>query len=510
VLPVRPDKLGYFLMSICSKRSIWILLLGAFLAAAAFQGTRGLYETTEGRYAECARETMQSSEWDDPILNNEYHWTKPPMTYWAIMAGFQTLGVNTWGARAYLVPCFLISILCVYWIGSLIWDRQAGLVSALVYAASPMTLFSSNAVSTDGVLTCFAALALACFWKSVYSRSFWSVVGMWFFWGLAFLTKGPPAVLVSIGVIATVILMRVRAKGETVLRPLTRYHLVGFALFLFVGLSWYIVEGIEHPGLLHYWIKDEVVGRNVSNEFHRNPEFYKGFTIYWSAIIFGTAPWSFWAVWHYRHLFRRDSIRRTWAAILERPEWFWMVSTVVLVLGIFMISKSKLMLYVLPLWIPLSLMSGYALSALLERKGVACKTLVWCCLGIWVVFAGYKGLAPVLGSNKDMKILADGVIRTIGADSVERLSVVDENPLNGLSFYLGRVLPPIKENKLAAALKDQEWGEKPCYLVVHTRTRNKTKEYEWPGFQVTRIPINEDWFILEVSPEVRSSPNTGN
>ena len=59
----------------------------AFVVAASFQGSRGLYESTEGRYAECARETLASGDWDDPILNGRPHWTKPPLTYMAIMAG---------------------------------------------------------------------------------------------------------------------------------------------------------------------------------------------------------------------------------------------------------------------------------------------------------------------------------------------------------------------------------------------------------------------------------------
>lgn len=61
-----------------------ILLAGALIAALIFHGTRGLYETTEGRYAECAREMAQSGSWLEPTLNNAPHWTKPPVTYWAI------------------------------------------------------------------------------------------------------------------------------------------------------------------------------------------------------------------------------------------------------------------------------------------------------------------------------------------------------------------------------------------------------------------------------------------
>ena len=73
-------------------KSLALVAAFAFVNAAAFQGSRGLYETTEGRYAECARETMLTGDWDDPVLDGHPHWSKPPLTYAAIMAGTRLCG----------------------------------------------------------------------------------------------------------------------------------------------------------------------------------------------------------------------------------------------------------------------------------------------------------------------------------------------------------------------------------------------------------------------------------
>ncbi|MFH0910724.1 MAG: hypothetical protein V1918_04375 [Planctomycetota bacterium] len=64
----------------------------AFVSAFACQGSRGLYETTEGRYAECARQTLHTDDWDEPVLNGENHWSKPPFTYFCIMGGMLLAG----------------------------------------------------------------------------------------------------------------------------------------------------------------------------------------------------------------------------------------------------------------------------------------------------------------------------------------------------------------------------------------------------------------------------------
>ena len=107
-------------------RSLLLVLALAFVGAASFQGSRGLYESTEGRYAETARETMLSGDYDDPILNSQPHWTKPPLTYMAIIPGIRLLGENPWGVRAYLVVAMVLAAGAVWLAAFSIWGAGAG------------------------------------------------------------------------------------------------------------------------------------------------------------------------------------------------------------------------------------------------------------------------------------------------------------------------------------------------------------------------------------------------
>ena len=144
-----------------------VLLVWCLLAVCLFQGSRGLYETTEGRYAECAREMAREGSWLTPILNGEPHWTKPPLTYLAIAVPCKLFGPTTFSARLYLIPCYLAAVFAAWWLGRRLWrDPEMGRVCAMVCAASGLSLLASQTTSTDYPLATAIALSQAAFWEA--------------------------------------------------------------------------------------------------------------------------------------------------------------------------------------------------------------------------------------------------------------------------------------------------------------------------------------------------------
>jgi len=66
--PVGYDALAN--MSMTSYKLLFAaLLLWSLGIGLSFQGARGLFETTEGRYAECAREMVASGNYMEPTLD---------------------------------------------------------------------------------------------------------------------------------------------------------------------------------------------------------------------------------------------------------------------------------------------------------------------------------------------------------------------------------------------------------------------------------------------------------
>ncbi|MFS8064281.1 MAG: ArnT family glycosyltransferase, partial [Luteimonas sp.] len=89
----------------------WIAALAVVLALL-FLGSRGIWDPDEGRYSNVALHMLDSGDWLDPQRSETVnHWTKPPLTYWAIAASVSVFGHNAAAAR---LPAALSYLLCVW------------------------------------------------------------------------------------------------------------------------------------------------------------------------------------------------------------------------------------------------------------------------------------------------------------------------------------------------------------------------------------------------------------
>ncbi|MGE4587192.1 MAG: ArnT family glycosyltransferase, partial [Mangrovibacterium sp.] len=137
-----------------------ISLLFLVFYVFAFQGSRGIFESTEGRYANVAYVMLKTGDWVHPKLNIEQpHWTKPPMYYWTTALSMKMFGLNTFAVRFVGAFAFLLSILLVFQLGK-IFVPQRPWLAGIIYATCIMPFGASNAVSTDGLLGLFETAAM--------------------------------------------------------------------------------------------------------------------------------------------------------------------------------------------------------------------------------------------------------------------------------------------------------------------------------------------------------------
>lgn len=410
--------------SACLRGSTPLVILLALVVGLAFQGTRGLAETSETRYAEVAREMLASGDWLEPTLEGRPHWTKPPLAYWCMAAGMKLCGVGAWGARLPGTLALVAAAWAVLCIARRLWGEREGRVAAIAFALG-FPAFGAHVATTDIYLLAAETLAMACAVRAYSDPStrLRRTCAMWAWFGVAFLVKGPPGLLPLLALIPWN-RMQPRERRLPLASP------AGLACFALVALPWYLLMVARHPELLEYFVGTEVVGRLASEAGH-NRAWYKAFEVYGPALL-GAAglfgPWALWIAW-------RNGALRTerWVALWRaRDERLLLVGWIALPLAVFTLSRSKLPLYVLPLAAPSALLAGRVLA----RHASAASLRNTAIAGFAIVVAA-KGVGAALPNPRDMHALASRVEAELDTLPEGATVVLWNAPGNhGLGFHL--------------------------------------------------------------------------
>jgi len=168
-----------------NKNNVILVILMLVLYCFAFQGSRGLFEPDEGRYSAVALQMIKHHDWLHPQTHpDQPHWTKPPLTYWAIAASLLTFGMNEFAVRFPNALSFLITIITCFYLGRIFTPQRPWLV-ALIFGTFLFPATMSNGASTDYPLMMFETLAMYFFanayWGSNAPKQEKFVLLMWLF-----------------------------------------------------------------------------------------------------------------------------------------------------------------------------------------------------------------------------------------------------------------------------------------------------------------------------------------
>lgn len=413
-------------------RRVWrdpraLVLLLALLSAFALLGSRGIWDPDEGRYTNVALTMLDSGDWIAPRRSVETgHWTKPPLTYWAVATSAAVFGRTPWAVR---LPGALSLLLCT-WLAWRIARRLAPgaeLHAAAIYATMPLTVGAAQLVTTDALLSACVGIAAFGFIEARFAdrpRPRRWIALIWIGLALGFLTKGPPALLLLPVLLAYDALMPSRRTHRV-------FDAAGLLVFALLALPWYVAVVIDHPGLLRYFIHDEVVNRVTTNEFGRHGEWYGWIEIYLPTLLLGTLPWTPALLRWVRRL--PASVRRWRDRDLRAVE-----STDVLLalwallpLLVFCIAQSRMPLYVLPVFLPLAIIAARQR----QRDGRSLPRAHWL-LGWALLMVALKFGLAIWPTHKDASSWADAIRVRAGGD-VQSVVFVEDMARYGLHLHLG-------------------------------------------------------------------------
>jgi 4-amino-4-deoxy-L-arabinose transferase-like glycosyltransferase len=248
---------------------------------------------------------------------------------------------------------------------------------------------------------------------------------MWVAWGLAFMTKGPPGLLPLLAMVAF-LAVHDRAGLRGLFRP------AGLAAFAVVAFTWFGIIVYQQPDRLGYFLGYEVYDRVFTGVHRRNSEWYGGFEIYLPVLLVGALPW--WAF----ALASCGGPRAAWRRLRERIGardhglllllyWF------LLPLAVFFLARSRLQLYILPLFVPLALLLARPLASWSWLDG---RRTAWIAGVTAALLLVAKGTLAYWPANRDARAMASAIRQATDLSQVEELAFVGMRPFYGLTLYL--------------------------------------------------------------------------
>lgn len=365
-----------------SSRAAIIAL--AVFASAFFSFNIGAYDLwapDEPRFAQVAREMLDSGNWFTPHVNGEPYMEKPPVFFWAIAAVSSPFGdVSALTARVPSVLAAAVTIVLTYTLALRLFNDRVAWWSAVILMTTTRFWWQARTAQIDMVLTALLMMSLYAFWRHIESPSRrWRVV----FFGaiaVALLAKGPVGILFPL---LLWIVYHWRRPDRRKQFPIA----VGAGVSIVVALLWLIparmaVATGDAGGAIGQDFYRQVIGRAVLGVSKAQPPWY-----YFIELPIDLMPWTLivpWAiVWAWRNR-TTDQFRLLIG---------WTVPAFIL----FSIMAGKRQIYLLPLFPAFAILIAVSVMPLLDDARARYRSIA---SAVWAV--GLIGIAclPLVVANQ--------------------------------------------------------------------------------------------------------------
>lgn len=355
---------------------IFVASLVLYLGFAAF---RPLANPDEGRYSEIPREMISSGDYITPQLNGIDYFYKPPLFYWMQCASLKAFGYNRVSTRAASTLMGVFGILMAYGAGRYFFGRRAGILSAAVLATTLLYYIIAMIVTLDMTVSVFmvgAAFSFLLGTKQTGNARGWLIVSFFAFCALAVMTKGIIGILLPCGAAFFYALYKIFARKFEM--PTFRdvlYFVFGVAVFFAITAPWHILASLANPstdgvalftadpqgqGFFWYYFVHEHFLRYIDPDTSRRAQPFWFFLVIAPA---GALPWLF-----LLPRIVKDAFMDAQNGLAKRRDVFvFMFIWIVLIVGFFTASSSKLVPYIVGIYPAFAVVVGAWLASVWDR-----------------------------------------------------------------------------------------------------------------------------------------------
>lgn len=429
------------------------------------------------RYAEIAKEMIQSGDWVVPRFNGEIFLHKPPLLFWLIALPSKNYGsVTPFLAR---LPSALLSWVggfIVYLWGRKMWEGERyGLVSSGVLISSYLYFWQSRIARTDMVFSVLILLSLYFFYLSYFERKLQNLSPPPFqkgrsqivfylsfvFMGIAGLTKGAMGVVFPFLIISLFLLWEHKWK-----RLFQKEFILGYLIIFLIWSAW-IIPFIQQVGwgtALLTWTETKILTRQAP------------FYLYLYRIWIDFAPWSIFFPLLFTYLWKKNKSKDEKFLLL----WFF---TLFILLMLFPHRASK---YLLPAFPALALLMG----------------------GFWrgkssLLFGVILSVALISVHGYEYFLVKKNEAKTTGPILSHELRPyqdryilgyrMDVDTLGKINFYGDKLIPQVREVK---DLKEKAKGKGEVYIITTETALTDLIKEEFPVTSLQTIDDRKESLVF--------------
>ena len=337
-----------------------LFLLSVLLFPLAI-GSVHLFDWDEVNFAEISREMIMNNNFLNVQINYQPFWEKPPLFFWIQALSMKIFGINEFASRFPNILVGIISILSLNFVGRKEISNQFGFIWGLVYIGSLLPHFYFKTGIIDPLFNLFIFLSLYCFYKYKKDFKVINLILTAILAALAFLTKGPVAVLI-IGLIIIIFIVFNRKTFKFRLLHI----LFSILLFFAIVSIWFLSEILNGGGmaLFNEFIAYQIRLFTQSEAGHGQPFYY-----HFIVLFFGCFPISLIAFPYLlkKRIFIQDT-ENTKKLYFLNFLLFWVV------LILFSITTTKIVHYSSLCYFPLSFIAAFIIYKNVKEKRNLNKT----------------------------------------------------------------------------------------------------------------------------------------